>query len=194
MSSYGVLREVSNVLRGTLLDACQADEHAEPAIRGLKKSGVVFTNPTESFKNADARVSLWLYKVDEDQYTRNQARRPVASGDGIQGVPMTLDLSFLVTPLLRAENAEESLNLIGKIMQVFHEHASIPVSDRQAGIHENIRISFRRSTLEELTRVWEALREPYRLSVSYLVRVIHIAGRSERGAGAVRTRTAGGPA
>jgi hypothetical protein len=31
-----------------------------------------------------------------------------------------------------------------------------------------------RLTLEELTRVWEALREPYRLSVGYIVRVTRV--------------------
>jgi hypothetical protein len=43
-----------------------------------------------------------------------------------------------------------------------------------------------RLTLEELTRIWEALREPYRLSVAYQVRVTHIDSERTLGSGRVQ--------
>ena len=64
--------------------------------------------------------------------------------------------------------------VLGKVMQIFHDNSIIYVRDTINNIHEELRIIFKRMSLEELTRVWEALREPYRLSVCYEVRVTRI--------------------
>ena len=39
---------------------------------------------------------------------------------------------------------------------------------------ESFRLSLEPHSLEELTRVWDALKEPYQLSVSYHVQVVEI--------------------
>ena len=57
------------------------------------------------------------------------------------------------------------------MLQVFHDNAIILLRDTTNDIFEELRIIFKRLSLEELTRIWEALREPYRLSVCYQVQV-----------------------
>jgi Pvc16 N-terminal domain len=52
-------------------------------------------------------------------------------------------------------------------------------------------VIFCRLSLEELTRIWESLREPYRLSVCYLVRVTRIDSRRTPESGLVVERSAG---
>jgi uncharacterized protein DUF4255 len=52
-------------------------------------------------------------------------------------------------------------------------------------------VIFCRLSLEELTRIWESLREPYRLSVCYLIRVTRIDSRRTPQTGLVLDRAAG---
>jgi hypothetical protein len=42
------------------------------------------------------------------------------------------------------------------------------------GEDSEFRIHFETLTLEELSRIWYALQEPYRTSVSYLIEIVHI--------------------
>ena len=57
---------------------------------------------------------------------------------------------------------------------MLHDNASIYVRDALNLVVDEIRVILCRLPLEEVTRIWEALQEPYRLSVCYLVRVIRI--------------------
>jgi hypothetical protein len=81
--------------------------------------------------------------------------------------------------------------LLGKTMQVLYDNASVVLEDVNNKIFEELRVIFCRVSLEELTRIWESLREPYRLSVCYLIRVTRIdSGRMPQRA-LVLDRTAG---
>ena len=63
-------------------------------------------------------------------------------------------------------------------MQVFYDKAITLLDEMDFEVAEELRISLMPLTLEELTRIWEALQEPYQLSVCYQVRVVRI--ESER--------------
>src|SRR5207342_401912 len=84
--------------------------------------------------------------------------------------------------------------LLGKVLQVFAEHAILrgtDLKDDLEGETTELRLSFETLTLEELTRVWTALAEPYQLSASYRVQVIRIRSDHEPlKASLVRTRHA----
>src|SRR3712207_8206086 len=54
-------------------------------------------------------------------------------------------------------------SLLGKTMQVLYDNASMLLRDPADQIAEELRVVLAPLTLEELTRVWEALQEPYRL-------------------------------
>jgi hypothetical protein len=57
-------------------------------------------------------------------------------------------------------------------MQILHDHPRIQfeLNDER----QEFSVILARRTLEELTRIWDALREPYRLSVCYEVRLTRI--------------------
>ena len=74
-------------------------------------------------------------------------------------------------------------------MQVLYDHASLTLQIPEEDIAEELRIVFCRLTLEELTRIWDALREPYRLSVCYEVRVTRISSTRTSSRGRVFERT-----
>ena len=92
---------------------------------------------------------------------------------------MPLSLSYLVTPLAQ-EPAEEQI-LLGKVLQVFNDHAILRGADLQKSsqvqpleLQDEIRLSLEMLSLEEITRVWNALQEPYELSVAYRVQIVNI--------------------
>ncbi len=197
MSDYLVLDAVSKALRQILWDAFNADAVIQPLVGS--ENAIVFNNPTETARDSANRLSLWLYQITENEHVKNQpplkARlQPVQLPAGtprevLQFPPMALNLFFLVTPF--AQSGEADHLLLGKTMQVLYDNATLFLQDTVGGVFEELRIIFCRVTLEELTRIWESLREPYRLSVCYLIRVTRIdsARRPERGL--VLERTAG---
>jgi Pvc16 N-terminal domain len=67
--------------------------------------------------------------------------------------------------------------VMGRILQVFHDHSILRGTDLQGvlqGSGEQLRVNLEALTIEELSLVWDALSEPYQLSITYLVQVIKI--------------------
>lgn len=172
-----VIRSVSEALRRVLWNAISADPVTRPMV-GVEQA-VVFLNPTQTALDSANRLSLWLYQVVEDEFVKNQ---PMIRGSDpdpadVRGryrddfPPMALNLMHLLTPVAQSG---ESDHLLGKSMQALYDSASTLMVDQAAGVAEELRIIFHRHTLEELTRIWDALKEPYRLSVCYQVKVTRV--------------------
>jgi hypothetical protein len=170
MSSYIVISSVSEALRQILWEAIDADPAVRPVVGS--ESAIVFKNPTETARDSSNRLSLWLYQVTENEYLKNQ---PMQRGNGnnqLHYPPLALNLYYLLTPF--AASGEADHLLLGKNMQTMHDNAIVILHDPTSEVFEELHIAFCRLTLEELTRIWEALQEPYRLSVCYMVRVTRI--------------------
>jgi hypothetical protein len=170
MSSYTVIAETSEVLRHVLWEAFDGD----PVVRSIvgSEAAIVFTNPTETARDSANRLSLWLYQITENEFVKNQ---PVGRRNGHTTQPETpfaLNLNYLITPF--APSGEADHLLLGLTLQTLYENAILVLQHPGANIFEELRLIFCRLNIEELTRIWEALREPYRLSVCYQVRVAHI--------------------
>ncbi len=179
MSSYRVLAEVTKSLRDLLWDAFS--KQAE--IRALfeSKDGIALTHPTDTKGDAGKRLSLWLYRIEENEFIKNQPlRRANGNESGLAVPPLALDLSYLVTPFTK--NPESDLQLLGKTMQVFYENSIYVINEPDEPVQEELKIILGRISLEEITRIWEALNEPYRLSVCYRVRVTRLEADRLRGA------------
>jgi hypothetical protein len=184
MSSHEVISAVSIALRGILWERYDAD----PAIRPLfpsQQSSIVFDNPTETARQGVGRLSLWLYQVAENEHLKNQPPvrlPPGPAGDAPQQMTsLAMDLYYLVTPFLPSGPDSQTIVsdhlLLGLTMQAFYDDAIVVLRDDARDVAEELRIVLCRLTLEELTRVWYALREPYRLSICYQVRVVQIDSR-----------------
>jgi len=197
MSDYLVLDAVSKALRQILWDAFNADGVIRPIVGS--EAAIVFSNPTETARDSGNRLSLWLYQITENEHLKNQpmlkarAQPVLPPGapprEAAQYPPMALNLFFLVTPF--AQSGEADHLLLGKTMQVLYDNATIFLEDVASNIFEELRVVFCRVSLEELTRIWESLREPYRLSVCYLIRVTRIDSRRTPESALVLERIAG---
>jgi hypothetical protein len=170
MSSYLVLSAVSNALRDVLWEAYDAD----PVIRGIvgSQAAIVHTNPTQTAQNPANRLSLWLYQVTENEFVKNYPPQRANGHDTTVDTPLALNLSYLLTPF--APSGELDHLLLGITMRVFYDNAIVYLRSTADDIYEELRIILCRLSLEELAHIWEALREPYRLSVCYQVRITHI--------------------
>jgi Pvc16 N-terminal domain len=168
VSDYTVVAEVGEALVRVLWEEMQ---NSAP-VNGLidSEARISLQSPFELRDNNAVRLSVYLYRVVEDPYLKNQ---PMQTGPGrlLRRNPLTLDLFYLVTPLVGTPR--EQLIVLAKVMQVFHDRAILQGPDvgPLALADEELRVVLNPVTLEETTRVWEALQMSYRLSVCYTVRV-----------------------
>lgn len=170
MSSFRVLAVASDGLRRLLWNSISADPVTQPLVG--TEDAIVFLNPTATAQDSARRLSLWLYHVSEDEHVKNL---PAVRLDDARTrmTPLALDLYYLLTPF--AASGEADHLLLGKAMQTFHDTATARVVDATSmDVNEELRITLYRRSLDEISQVWQALREPYRLSVCYQVKVTHL--------------------
>lgn len=169
MSDYTAISEVGSALVRVLWEEIQIDPQVNPLIDN--ESRISLRSPFDLKDDNAVRLSIYLYRIVEDPYTKNQ---PPLQGGGLRQrrTPLTLDLLYLVTPLVGSP--EEQQIVLGKVLQVFHDRAFLQGTDLapdMALAGEELRVVLNPVSLEETTRVWQALEMSYRLSVCYVVRV-----------------------
>jgi len=190
MSSYRVLAAASEGLRKVLWTAFAADPVTLPLVG--TEDAIVFLNPTETAKDSARRLSMWLYHVSEDEHVKNTPAVRLTDGS-FRLAPLALDLYYLLTPF--AASGEADHLLLGRAMQTFHDTSTVRITDGlPGGVNEDLRIALFRRTLDEISQVWQALREPYRLSVCYEIKVTRVdSGRTDPAAPVVEVTGAWSP-
>lgn len=142
---------------------------------------IVSLDTPQELENASSEgVSLWLYLIQREEFTPNCPARRVRP-DQLERRPLPLRLHFLITPQVANERKDatdlEHL-ILGKILQLFHDDASISGANlvaTLAGSGLEFFIRLEPLTLEEITRVWDALDKPYQLCVSFEMSIVPIA-------------------
>ncbi|HEY0784526.1 MAG TPA: DUF4255 domain-containing protein [Acidobacteriaceae bacterium] len=149
-------------------------------------------------------VNLYLYRVLESPYTRNQPwpgdRTTAPSGRP----PLGLQLFYLLTPL-GAPPAEATVNegddahtMLGIAMSTLYENPvlnaiHLPVLPASGSLnatpgfdadavfppdilnsYEQLKVVLLPTSLEELSKIWATINQPYRLSVAYEVSLVEI--------------------
>jgi hypothetical protein len=177
MADYTVIAEVGEAIVRVLRDEIVAD----PQVSGLidNESRISLESPFDLRDNDAVRLSIYLYRIAEDSSTKNQY--PVAgNGTRLRKPPLTLDLFYLVTPLVGSPREQHII--LGKVMQVLYDRAILQGPDLGGSLQEEdeeLRIILNPVVPEEITRAWQALEMSYRLSVCYLARVALVDSRQE---------------
>jgi hypothetical protein len=170
MSSFRVLAVASEGLRRLLWNSIRIDPVTQPLVG--TEDAIVFLNPTATAQDSARRLSLWLYHISEDEHVKNVPSVRLADGT-FRMTSLALDLYYLLTPFAPSGQADHLL--LGKAMQTFHDTGTARIVDTTAqDVNEELRITLYRRSLDEISQVWQALREPYRLSVCYQVKVTHV--------------------
>lgn len=127
------------------------------------------------------RITLTLYRITVDEHAR-QTRRPGASGAG--PAPLGVDLHYMLTAW--AANALDEHVSMAWAMRQLHQ---VPVLDLALlspeggwGRDEAVQISPTELSTEDVMRIWDALDPPYRLSTTYVARVVRLDPDEEVGA------------
>jgi hypothetical protein len=140
---------------------------------------VVSLNTPHEMEGTEHGVSLWLYRVLRDDTRLNdppQLRPRPVGGVELVPPPLPLRLHYLITPLT-ANNPDTEQKILGRVLQLFHTRPIISGSALQgdlAGTDTDVHVRLESLTLDELTRVWDALEGSYQLSVSYEVTLANI--------------------
>lgn len=164
----GVIDSVSETLRtvlhnelATLVPPSQADV-----------SDLLGTIPT-----TPPRVTLFLYELVEDPSARNRprTRAEVPPDLALQKPRIALLLRYLLTPW--SPDAITDHKLLERTLQTFYDQPIISGPQLQGdlnGTSEALRLTLLPLSLEDKTRVWYSIQQPYRLSVVYEVRVVEL--------------------
>lgn len=170
MSDFTAVRAVTETLYGIL--HAGITNSPDPQLNGV---AIDLRSPKEMREDHGATgVSLWLYRITRDPDLLNQAPERI-SPNQYKRAALPIHLYYLVTPLVT--KPEDRQTLIGRALQLFNDNANLQgatLADSLAGSSERFRVTLETLTLEELTRVWHSLAEPYDLSVSYEVQVVTI--------------------
>jgi hypothetical protein len=169
----------------TLANYLQAQFENDPNLQTLFDSGmgglmtVSLRNPEEMAEKNDQGLSLWLYRITRDEDRLNDP--PIRIAPSLfQEPPLPLRLHYLCTPIVEAttaNNADIEQRILGKVLQTFYGHPRFRGSDLAgdfSGTNAELRSRIEPMSLEDSTRIWNALEQPYQLSVSYEVTLANI--------------------
>ena len=178
MAAYTVLAEAGESLLNVLWQEIQND----PQINSLidNENRLSLDSPFDLQDNDSVKLSIYLYRITENASTKNQV--PVqGNGAQLRKAPLTLDLHYLVTPLVGTVTDQQII--LGKVMQVLYDRATLQGADLTGSLAssgQELRVILNPVPLEELTRVWQSMEMSYRLSVVYLVRVVMVDSLDEQ--------------
>jgi len=123
--------------------------------------------------DTSVRVLIFLYRASMNQHLRNVGR---TLSPGMRPLPVSVDLHYLVS--FWAKSGENEQLALAWTMRQLHE---VPVLDssilsREAAwtSEDLIQLIPEEIGTEELMRIWDTLEPNYRLSLSYIARVVRI--------------------
>jgi Pvc16 N-terminal domain len=170
------LADTSETLR-SLLETVLAADVGPGGLAGFfggANTEVSIATPEEMTRLKKQGLSVWLYRVVRDEARLNDPPtvRPL-SGGGVELVapPLPLRLHYLMTPLApKAPDTEQKI--LGRVLQAFHARSILSgalLRGNLTGTDAEIHVRLETMSLDEISRVWEALEGSYQLSVSYEV-------------------------
>ena len=118
-------------------------------------------------------LSLYLYRVTMNEHLRNTIRLNDVSQ---QEVPLAVDLHYLMTVWSDSALAEHTI-LAWAMRQIYLHpilNSSSLSEEADWGPQDNIQLIPAELSNEDIMRIWDTLEPSYRLSVSYIARVVLI--------------------
>ncbi len=169
MSDYTAVREVSLALQALLKQ--EITDSTDPQLAGVP---ILLNSPKFLREKELTGISLWLYRVTREPDTLNRPPERITP-TRLRHQPIPLTLFYLITPMRDQPRDEQAL--LGKVIQVLHDHAVMAgpeVGNLLNADGTELHVVLNGLTLEDLARVWDVLKEPYQLSLSYIVQAIAI--------------------
>ena len=189
MSTDLAVTAVTRTLRQVLDDEC-ADKWGNDVLGGdLTKQFVVANLPPHKVRDAHPSqnvVNVFLYRTDLNAAWRNLPL-PSQTKAGEDGPPpLALNLEYLVTAYGEDDREDAAHFFLGQAMRVLHDRAILPRAAfksvlPKAKVHlqiEQVTITPKPLSIEELSKLWSILGTQLRISATYLVTVLLIDSRA----------------
>lgn len=174
-AAYAVGESIARYLRDVYPDDLRA-EH--PCTFSLATSA----DFAEADTFATTTVTLFLYRMTIDQYLHPAGARRTPT---IRSKSLPLDLHYMVTVWTDSMHAEQLL--MAWVMAQLHWNPVLDASKLMSvggfRADETVQVSPTNVTQEDLSRIWDVLEPTYRLSTTYVARIVHIdlpAGEDDR--------------
>lgn len=141
-------------------------------------ANVILSTPTDfkDFAPRQPAVTVFLYHVHICPELRNGPRPLLADGSR-RRPPLPLELRFLITPW--TQDTRDAYRIVGAISRLLHDHAVLGFSELQGGtdvwaLDDTVELLLEPIPVEEHYDIWDPTDIPYRLSLTYLARLIGI--------------------
>jgi Pvc16 N-terminal domain len=158
--------------------------------RSVSTATVTLLPPGDSLPE-DVGVNLYLYRVVERPVTHSQPWRGDRAHEPSDRAPLGLQLHYLLTPRGRTSessstNGDVAHMMLGVAMVTLHQHpvlndVHIQGFDADAVLSQHLRNSYEKVTvtistvgIEELSKLWATINQPYRLSVAYEISLVEL--------------------
>jgi hypothetical protein len=186
LPDYNVIADVSTTLQTVLSQAFQPLDPISPPIAEISDlSGTIPPSP--------ARLTIFLFETVEDASARNRPQVVTTTPPVLtrKKPPMALLLRYMMTPWSGDRVTDH--RIMGRTLQVLYDGAVLSGTQLQGSSLKNtdeaLKITLSPITLEERARVWYAIQKPYRLSVTYEVRVVNLDAEATEHISPVARRT-----
>jgi hypothetical protein len=125
------------------------------------------------------RITLYLYRITVNEHSRQVH---AASAATARPTPLGLDLHFLLTAW--AANARDEHTIAAWAIRQLHMFPILDASSLSPeagwGANEVIQVIPAELSTEDVMRIWDALDPAYRLSVSYIARLVRLDPDTQR--------------
>ncbi len=160
-------------------------------VRKVVPSAVVTLLPPGQTLPDTSGVNLYLYRVMESPYTKNRPWPGDRSTPPSDQSTLGLQLYYLLTPLGKKPDdnslaSDDAHRMLGVAMFTFHTYpilndvhladfdadSALPAYLRDS--YEQIKVTLLPTSVEELSKIWATINQPYRLSVAYEVSLVEL--------------------
>lgn len=176
MSAFTIINDVTSELRHRLFQSLNSAPGVTLNFTD-ETTNIVLTPPQES-PDVGARLSLYLYHVGVNGSLRNQRKLPQPGHtDELRLPPLPLELHYLATPM---DDEENNQYIIGRLLQFIYDEPSLavlnnqPIGDSFGGGSRTLRITPDLMNVEQLSQLWNAFNQPFRLSIAFQVDVVAV--------------------
>jgi hypothetical protein len=183
---YTALRATSRTLTQYLQQRFETDPNLMDFFDAGRGGTMLVTlkTPEEMVSTSVEGLSVWLYRVIRDEEHLNAPPQRIGP-NLLRRSPLPLRLHYLITPITNTQllvGPETEQVILGRVLQIFHDHPILRGTDLEddfSGTEVELHVRLESLSLEEITRVWDALEGSYQLSISYEVSVVDIESATE---------------
>ena len=150
-----------------------AARHGEVAFQAVASGGLLADVAVEGL---NAVVTVWPWRLTINEQMRNVAAPQVQRRAGQANRPLMLDVHLLLA--VWSGNAARELAVFAWVMRELHR---VPVLDASAlsssggwAGDEVVQLVPAEMSVEDMMRLWDAIAPTYRLSASYVARIVQV--------------------